>query len=144
MKSVSRGTPSRRERSNSEAQIPTKIKLSCTRATQLEGLEEGVVPIEPIPTSCKVKVYTKEMKAFQRTIKRLQVPLTAVYAFTSDSQHSFTTNGHAQSFQPVCGIVCNDGQHSVRLLRDFESLTARSSKTSTTNNCLTRTPSWKG
>lgn len=58
------------------------IKLSRTRATQLDDLGEGVVPIEPISTNYKIKVYTKEGKACQRTIKRLQFPLTAAYAFT--------------------------------------------------------------
>ena len=44
------------------------IKLSHTKATQLEGLEEGMVPIEPISTSYRIKVHTKEGKALQCTI----------------------------------------------------------------------------
>ena len=40
----------------------------------MDGLEEGAFPIEPISTSYKIKIYTKEGKALQRTIKRLQFP----------------------------------------------------------------------
>ena len=49
------------------------LRWSLPISAQLEGLEEGVVPIEPMSTSYKIKVYTKEGKALQRTIKRLQL-----------------------------------------------------------------------
>jgi len=66
--------PSYRQISScAEASILTELyscKLSGTRATQLESLEEEVDPIEPISTNYKIKVYTtlKEGKALQRTI----------------------------------------------------------------------------
>ena len=58
------------------------VKLSRTRATRLEKLEEGVVPIEPISTSYRVRFSTKEGQQHQRTIKRRQLPVTAAYNFT--------------------------------------------------------------
>ena len=60
------------------------VKLSRTRATRLEKLpvEEGVVPIEPISTSYRVRFSTKKGQQHQRTIKRRQLPVTAAYNFT--------------------------------------------------------------
>ena len=108
------------------------VKLSRTRATQLEGLEEGVVPVEPISTSYKVKVYTKEGKAFQRTIKRLQFPLTAAYAFTDYRSQGQTIpyvivdiasppTGALNLFNLYVALSRSAGRHSIRLLRDFDS-----------------------
>ena len=51
-------------------------------STQLEGLEEVLVPIGPISTCYKIKVYTKEGNAFQCTIKRSQLPVIEAYTFT--------------------------------------------------------------
>ena len=108
------------------------VKLFHTRATQLEGLEEGVVPVEPISTSYKVKVNTKEGKAFQRTIKCLQYPLTAAYAFTDYRSQGQTIpyvivdiasppTGTLNLFNLYVALSCSAGRHSIHLLRDFDS-----------------------
>ena len=107
------------------------VKLSRTRATQLEGLEEGIVPIEPISTSYKIKVYTKEGKALQRTIKRLQLPVTAAYAFTDYGSQGQTIQhvivdiaspptGTLNLFNLYVALSRSAGRHSIRLLRDFD------------------------
>jgi hypothetical protein len=63
--------------------LPTYIlvKLTRTRACRLEGLEEGVIPVEPIATSYRIKIPV-EAKSVQRTVHRKQFPLTGAYAFT--------------------------------------------------------------
>ena len=107
------------------------VKLSRTRATQLEGFEEGIVPIEPISTSYKIKVYVKEGKALQHTIKCLRLPVTAAYAFTDYRSQGQTIQhvivdiaspptGTLNLFNLYVALSHSAGRHSIRLLRDFD------------------------
>ncbi|KAJ7017151.1 hypothetical protein C8F04DRAFT_1244317 [Mycena alexandri] len=76
------------------------VKLERTRAAQLEGLEERVIPIEPTTTTYHMKVKLPGGQLTQKTVKRQQYPLTAAYAFTdyrSQGQHyhmSSSISGH--------------------------------------------------
>ena len=109
----------------------TLVKLSHTRATQLEGLEEGIILIEPISTSYKIKIYTKEGKPLQRTIKSLQFPVTAAYAFTDYRSQGQTIRhviidiaspptGTLSLFNLYVALSRSAGRHSIHLLRDFD------------------------
>ena len=57
------------------------VKLSQTRATRLEGLNDCVIPVEPVMTNYRIKVPVGG-KMIQRTVQRKQLPLTAAYTFT--------------------------------------------------------------
>src|SRR5882762_377642 len=57
------------------------VKLSRTRATRLEGLDECVLPVEPVSTNYRIQVSVNG-KIIQRTVQRRQFPLTAAYTFT--------------------------------------------------------------
>ena len=89
------------------------VKLSKTRTTQLERLDECVIPIEARTSTYRIKQTIRE-KDVQRTVKRRQYSLTAAYAFTDyraqgqtipfvlvDS-HSNTANRRTQPIQPLC------------------------------------------
>jgi hypothetical protein len=58
------------------------VKLNRTRASKLEGLEEGVIPVEPARNSMRISVRNPAGKWVQRTVNRRQFPITAAYAFT--------------------------------------------------------------
>ena len=53
------------------------VKLNRTRATRLDGLEDGVIPIFPAKSSMQIVLDRKT-----RTVTRLQYPVTAAYSFT--------------------------------------------------------------
>ena len=91
------------------------VKMSRTRATKLEGLDECIIPIESTSTTYRIQVPIGG-KLMRRTITRKQYSITAAYAFTdywSQGQtctichcgQSKTTNKRTQPFQFVCGIV---------------------------------------
>ncbi|KAJ3511695.1 hypothetical protein NLJ89_g3948 [Agrocybe chaxingu] len=57
------------------------VKLSRTRASKLEGLDDAVIPVEPITTTYRIKMKVRG-KEITRTIRRRQFPMTAAYSFT--------------------------------------------------------------
>ncbi|KAJ8586731.1 hypothetical protein M405DRAFT_907694 [Rhizopogon salebrosus TDB-379] len=57
------------------------VKLNRTRASQLKGLEESVIPIEPITKTFRIGVHENGNKVI-RTMSRRQLPITAAYAST--------------------------------------------------------------
>ena len=58
------------------------VKLDRTRATQLNLLEEGVVPVEPARHTYRIQCRSTENRVVTRTVRRRQFPTTAAYAFT--------------------------------------------------------------
>ena len=58
------------------------VELQQTRATQLTGLEECIIPIEPRTQTFQVKCEQSNGQQVTKTIKRRQFPMTAAYAFT--------------------------------------------------------------
>ncbi|KAG9033097.1 hypothetical protein FS837_002549, partial [Tulasnella sp. UAMH 9824] len=60
--------------------LPTYLLIEMDRALaeQLEGLPEGVLPLEPISKLFQIALPNGEKK----TVKRTWLPLTAAYAFT--------------------------------------------------------------
>ena len=63
------------------------VKLDWTKATQLEGLEEHVVPIISIS-----KTFTITINGQKQKIMRFQLPMTAAYAFTDYCAQGQTIN----------------------------------------------------
>jgi hypothetical protein len=59
------------------------MKLTCTRATKLQGLDKCVIPVEPGTSTfqIKLKLWTTG-KMITRTVKQHQYPMTGAYAFT--------------------------------------------------------------
>ncbi|KAG9047032.1 hypothetical protein FS837_003169 [Tulasnella sp. UAMH 9824] len=68
-------------------------------AEQLEGLPEGVLPLEPISKSFQIALPNGEKK----TVKRTQLPLTAAYAFTDYPK-----------------VTSCNSRETIRSLRDFD------------------------
>ncbi|KIM63640.1 hypothetical protein SCLCIDRAFT_734374 [Scleroderma citrinum Foug A] len=58
------------------------VELQQTWATQLTGLEECVIPIEPRTQTFQVKCEQSNGQQVTKTVKRRQFPMTAAYAFT--------------------------------------------------------------
>ena len=107
------------------------VKFSRTRASRLDGLEAGVIPIEPITTTYRVRVNTNNGKESTRTFKRSQFPITLAYAFTDYRSQGQTLpyviidiasppTGTLSLFNLYVALSRSSGRHSIRLLRDFE------------------------
>ena len=106
------------------------VKLSRTRATRLEGLDDYVLPVEPVLTNYRIKVPVNG-KMIQRTVQRKQFPLTAAYAFTdyrSQGQTIFYVlvdiasppTGGLSLFNLYVALSRSSGRETIRLLRDFD------------------------
>ncbi|KAF8572878.1 hypothetical protein K439DRAFT_1377173, partial [Ramaria rubella] len=107
------------------------VQLQRTRTEQLEGLEEGVIPIEPAKKSFKIQAPLTRMKRTQKTVKQIQLPLTAAYAFTDYRSQGQTiphiivdigippSGGKLSMFNLYVALSRSSGQETVQLLRDF-------------------------
>ena len=58
------------------------VKLTRTRASQLEGLDEGIIPVEVATRNFQIKVREANGKYITRSVHRRQYPMTAAYGFT--------------------------------------------------------------
>ena len=58
------------------------VKLDHTRTSQLTGLEECVIPVEPATQPYRISYQSSEGNALTRTVRRRQFPMTEAYAFT--------------------------------------------------------------
>ncbi|KAJ8585564.1 hypothetical protein M405DRAFT_745093 [Rhizopogon salebrosus TDB-379] len=106
------------------------VKLDRTRACQLEGLDESVIPIEPITKTFCIDVLENGTK-LSRTISRRQLPITAAYAST-DYRAQGQTIGHVlvdiatpptgglNLFNLYVALSRSSGRDTIRLLRDFD------------------------
>ena len=106
------------------------VKLSRTRATRLEGLDECVLPVEPVSTNYRIKVPVNG-KMIQRTVQRKQFPLTGAYAFTDYRSQGQTIiyvivdiasppTGGLNLFNLYIALSRSSGRETIRLLRDFD------------------------
>ncbi|THG93156.1 hypothetical protein EW026_g8002 [Hermanssonia centrifuga] len=107
------------------------VKMSRTRASTLPGLDEGVVPVEPVTSTMKIKLNTRSGKTIQRTVHRRQFPITPAYAFTDYRSQGQTLpyvivdiasppTGTLNLFNLYVALSRSAGRHSIRLLRDFD------------------------
>jgi ATP-dependent exoDNAse (exonuclease V) alpha subunit len=106
------------------------IKLARTRATQLLGLEDGVIPVEVTSRNFQIKVKEKD-KYIMRTVQRRQFPITAAYGFTDYRSQGQTLryiivdiarppSGGLDLFNLYVALSRSSGRETIRLLRDFD------------------------
>ena len=107
------------------------VKLNRTRASQLDGLDESVIPVEVATTTMKIKVETEAGRVVTRTVQRRQFPITAAYAFTdyrSQGQRipyvlvdiASPPSGTLDLFNLYVALSRSSGRETIRLLRDFD------------------------
>ncbi len=108
------------------------VKMARTRASPLEGLPTGVIPVEPLKISMQIQ-HTRTVGApLRRTVHRRQFPITAAYAFTdyrSQGQTIPTVIVDIKSppgpaklslFNLYVALSRSSGRQTIRLLRDFD------------------------
>lgn len=103
------------------------VRLNHTRAKQLDGLPENVLPLVPMSRS-----FTFQDPTFGKTIvTRKQLPLTASYALTDYRGQGQTLypvivdignppTGHLTGFNAYVALSRGRGRDSIRLLQDFD------------------------
>jgi len=107
------------------------VKMERTRATKLEGLDKGIIPIEPASHNIRISVRTKGNKYVTRSVTRRQFPMTAAYAFTDYRSQGQTIPvvmvdvakppmGKLDLFNLYVALSRSSGRSTIRLLRDFE------------------------
>lgn len=58
------------------------VKLGRTRVSQLEGLEECMIPIEPSSVTMEIMVEGRDGQKLRKTVQYWQFSVTGAYAFT--------------------------------------------------------------
>ena len=107
------------------------VKLDRTRASQLPGLDEGVIPVEPRTLSFRINVPNSDRTVTTRTVKRRQLPMTAAYAFTDYRSQGQTLqsvivdiaappSGRLSMFHLYVVLSRSRGRDTIRLLRDYQ------------------------
>jgi ATP-dependent exoDNAse (exonuclease V) alpha subunit len=107
------------------------VKLTCTWATPLEGLQDNVIPIEPAITTYRIKIQQDKGHTIQKTVRRRQFPITAVYAFTDYCSQGQTLpyvivdigsplTGTLSLFNLYVTLSRSSGRASIRLLCGFD------------------------
>jgi len=107
------------------------VKMQRTRASQLEGLDEGIIPVEVTTRNFQIKVRTNGGKYVTRSVRRRQFPMTAAYAFTDYRSQGQTLpyviidiakppTGALDLFNLYVALSRSSGRESIRLLRDFD------------------------
>ena len=107
------------------------VKLNRTRAPRLDGLAEGVVPVQVASQSLKISLVNSEGKVVNKTISRKQYPITGAYAFTDYRAQGQTIpfvlvdiatppSGRITLFNLYVALSRSRGPDNIRLLRDFK------------------------
>ena len=107
------------------------VKLSRTRATQLEGLEQHVIPVQPTCVQFQVTYLDEGTRVVKATVKRWQYPITPAYAFTDYRAQGQTIpwvivdigrlpTGSLTLFNLYVALSRSRGRDTIRLLRDFD------------------------
>ena len=102
------------------------VKMLSTKVSRLEGLEDNVIPIQPMERSFTISVGDKT-----KTVVRRQLPLTAAYAFTDYRSQGQTIHhaiidiaspptGTLTPFNIYVALSRCRGRDGIRLLRDFD------------------------
>jgi len=102
------------------------VKLNCTRAACLDGLDDGVILIFLAKSSMQITLGKKV-----KTVTRFQYPITATYCFTDYCSQGQTIphvvidiasppSGKLSLFNLYVVLSRSSGQETVRLLQDFD------------------------
>lgn len=107
------------------------VKMNRTRATQLDGLEASVIPVEVLTKSFKINVEGPDGKLMSRTVRHRQFPMTVAYGFTDYQSQGQTIpyvlvdigtppTGTLSLFNLYVALSRSSGRSTIRLLRDFD------------------------
>jgi len=111
------------------------VRFGRTRASQLPGLDENVLPIIPTKQTMQIKMTSgtgTRMKTISRTVHRRQFAMTAAYAFTDYRSQGQTIPmvlvdiatppppGKLTLFNLYVALSRSSGRNTIRLLRDFD------------------------
>ncbi|KIM74491.1 hypothetical protein PILCRDRAFT_14391 [Piloderma croceum F 1598] len=107
------------------------VKLTCTRASQPEGLDEGIIPVEVATQNFQIKVREANGKYVTRSVHRRQYPMTAAYGFTDYRSQGQTLryvivdiakppSGGLDLFNLYVALSRSSGHEMIWLLRDFD------------------------
>ena len=103
------------------------VRLDRTKALQLQGLAQNVIPITPV-----TKTFTTTTKdGTKLTVNRTQLPLTLAYAFTGYRSQGQTIDpvivdigtpphGHLTAFNIYVALSRGTGWDNIHLLWDFD------------------------
>ena len=102
------------------------VKLLTTKMTQLQGLDEDIIPLVPLS-----RTFTIVQGSRTKTVNRVQLPLTGAYAFTDYRSQGQTIShaiidistpptGHLTPFNIYVALSRSRGRDNIRLLRDFD------------------------
>ena len=102
------------------------VKLARTKAPHLDGLDQNVIPIEPVTRSFSIFKDGKRI-----SVNRTQLPLTLAYAFTDYRAQGQTLepvivdigpppHGSLTPFNIYVALSRGMGRDNIRLLRDFD------------------------
>ena len=106
------------------------VKLDRTKALRLQGLESGVIPVEPRAVTMKFTV-DDGGQICQRSGLRYQYPITGAYALTDYKAQGQTLShviidiarpprGTLSLFNLYVALSRSSGRSTIRLLRDFD------------------------
>lgn len=106
------------------------VKLDRTRATRLPGLDEQVIPIEPLARTFEIRTKMQGKMQTKKIVRR-QLPMTAAYAFTDYQAQGQTIpyvtvdiktppRGGLSLFNLYVALSRSSGRATIRLLRDFD------------------------
>jgi hypothetical protein len=106
------------------------VKLDRTKTTKLDGLEEGVIPVEVSSKSFQILILV-EGKYQKCTVHWCQFPMTAAYGFTDYQSQGQTIpyvlvdiasppTGMLSLFNLYVALSRSSGWSTIRLLRDFD------------------------
>ncbi|KIO14777.1 hypothetical protein M404DRAFT_119981 [Pisolithus tinctorius Marx 270] len=107
------------------------VKLDWTRATQLAGLDNCVIPVKPRTQTFRMKCEQKDGKVVTKTVKRRQFPMTGAYAFTDYHSQGQTIphvvvdiatppTGGLNLFNLYVALSRSSGRSTIHLLCDFD------------------------
>jgi hypothetical protein len=107
------------------------VKMGRTRASRLQGLDDKVIPIEPVSQSISISLLNTNNQTIKRTVQRRQFPMTLGYALTDYRSQGQTVayviidiakppSGKLDLFNLYVALSRSHGRHSVWLLRDFD------------------------
>lgn len=107
------------------------VKLCRTCATQLDGLEESVIPVEVSSKTFKIHVQGADRKFYMCMIQQWQFPMTAAFGFTDYRSQGQTIpfilvdiasppTRSLSLFNMYVALSCSSSRETIWLLRDFD------------------------
>src|SRR5215469_16172458 len=107
------------------------VKLNRTRVLQLRGLEEGIIPIEPVTTRMQIKITSGAGGFVTKTVHQRQILITGTYVFTDYQAQGQMLEwmiadvakppyGRLSLFNMYVALSQGRGRENIQLLRGFE------------------------